>query len=289
MDAQQAVAEEIEVLLKTLQQADGPLRINQIRDQLPVGRYKLDEKQIGQILDGLIAQRRVYRFKPYISKADRFWTRSHDDYARQTILRKLDEKPLTRADLLKCTKIELGDISEIRRGELLSALVREGAVQKWPMMLGGRSNYFSTRPPDPRFYIDRAFAKLSEKLGVSRERLVEAAGGIVPESAAAQSSAERPAPEPVVENLPQLILDRMLQIKPAVATGALLSLTELRAALKGDIRDKESFDRAVIELAEQNRAALHYHDFPASLSREKLDELVTDGRGNYFIGIALRS
>jgi hypothetical protein len=52
--------------------------------------------------------------------------------------------------------------------------------------------------------------------------------------------------------------------------------------------EKQLFDRAVLELARQGRLSLHRHDFPSSLSPAERDELVTDGAGAYYVGMALR-
>ncbi len=288
MNAQQAVNEENEVLLKTLQQADRPLTISQIRKQLPSGKYKLSEKRIAEILDDQLRQQRVYRFKPSGGKSDRYWTRDHEDYARETILKRLDERPMTRSDLIRRTNAELRDCSEEKRRDLLNRMLKEGALRKWPAMIGGRSELFSTRPPDSQFYIEHALTKLCKKLDLPREKLIEDAQRLLTRTQQKPGLESGPASEPDREDFTQLILDRIIQIKPAAKTGALVSLTELRGALKDKIPDKASFDEAVIRLAEQESVALQYHDFPASLNQDELNGLVTDGRGNYYIGVSLR-
>jgi hypothetical protein len=77
----------------------------------------------------------------------------------------------------------------------------------------------------------------------------------------------------------------MVQIKPAAAGGALVSLRELRrsVAVQG-----KNFDRAVLHLAEEGRVALHHHDYPGSLTEEERNEMVSDDRGTYYIGVSLR-
>jgi hypothetical protein len=51
---------------------------------------------------------------------------------------------------------------------------------------------------------------------------------------------------------------------------------------------KPQFDDLALRLAREGRVSLHRHDFPASLSPQEREELITDGQGNYYIGLALR-
>ena len=53
--------------------------------------------------------------------------------------------------------------------------------------------------------------------------------------------------------------------------------------------DKESFDRAAVELFKEDKIVLHHHDFAQSLSQEQRDDLIKSPKGTYFAGIALRS
>jgi hypothetical protein len=77
----------------------------------------------------------------------------------------------------------------------------------------------------------------------------------------------------------------MRQIEPGVDRGALVGARDLRRAVR---MQKTQFDRAVLELARQGRLSLHRHDYPASLSAAEREELVTDGSGSYYVGMALR-
>jgi len=80
----------------------------------------------------------------------------------------------------------------------------------------------------------------------------------------------------------------MQQLNPSVVTGAPVQLSHLRHSLRSEIADKDIFDQAVMRLAAQGRVAVHQHDYVGSLSQEELAALVSDGRGNYFIGVTLR-
>ncbi|HQZ69058.1 MAG TPA: hypothetical protein PLY87_28420, partial [Planctomycetaceae bacterium] len=81
------------------------------------------------------------------------------------------------------------------------------------------------------------------------------------------------------------LLKLMHIVDPSVDRGALVSARVLRTAAK---IPKAEFDTLVLQLSRQGKIALHEHDFVGSLSSEERDELVTDGHGNYYVGMALR-
>jgi hypothetical protein len=80
----------------------------------------------------------------------------------------------------------------------------------------------------------------------------------------------------------------MTRLDHAAATGAPVSLSELRRALVDQIPDKSGFDQAVLKLADEGRVVLHRHVFPTSLSSEERESLVSDEHDNYFTGVAFR-
>jgi glycosyltransferase A (GT-A) superfamily protein (DUF2064 family) len=92
------------------------------------------------------------------------------------------------------------------------------------------------------------------------------------------------APCPVDGSVDLIALMRL--IEPGANRGALVGARDLRRAAK---LEKQSFDRAVMELARQGRLSLHRHDYATSLSAAERDELVTDGAGTYYVGMALRN
>lgn len=67
--------------------------------------------------------------------------------------------------------------------------------------------------------------------------------------------------------------------------GALLSVREVRerAGLP-----KAVFDALALSFASKNLIVLHHHDFPSSLPAAERAQLVEDGKGTFYIGIAQR-
>jgi hypothetical protein len=67
--------------------------------------------------------------------------------------------------------------------------------------------------------------------------------------------------------------------------GALLSVREVRARAR---LPKAVFDALALNFASKNLVTLHHHDFPSSLSAPERAQLIEDGKGTFYIGIALR-
>jgi hypothetical protein len=67
--------------------------------------------------------------------------------------------------------------------------------------------------------------------------------------------------------------------------GALLSVREVRARAG---LPKAVFDALALAFASKQLVTLHHHDFPSSLSAPERAQLIEDGRGTFYIGIAPR-
>jgi len=78
-------------------------------------------------------------------------------------------------------------------------------------------------------------------------------------------------------------------LKRAVAarvSGDVISIPALRRSVPGV--SKADFDKAVLDMIEANEVNVHMHDLPASLPKEKRDELVRHPDGTHFVGITPR-
>jgi hypothetical protein len=79
------------------------------------------------------------------------------------------------------------------------------------------------------------------------------------------------------------VLNALRQLERESPPGALLSVRELRG--RSDL-DKQSFDRAALELAGQGRISLHAHDHVGALTEAARSALIEDVRGVHYVGIA---
>ncbi len=89
--------------------------------------------------------------------------------------------------------------------------------------------------------------------------------------------------------LMSLILKGMRDLDPAVETGATVLIRDLRRHMPAEYRGHESFDPAVLHLAEEGKIVLHRYEHPATLTDEERNELVRDQEtGTYFTSLAHR-
>ncbi|HKX31201.1 MAG TPA: hypothetical protein VJ302_26160 [Blastocatellia bacterium] len=271
---------EIEVIKKVLEQAPHPLTAKQLQNKL-TGPFKLDEKRLAHLLEDQVAAGRFHRFAAlHPSKQPRYWTRNLEEYARESILAFLSQRPHTQAQLLRRLKSRLGGFGPQQQINLLTHLVREKEVRPLPPFIGSRTMRYSTTPPDPGDYLVDAVKKISHRLGLPAEVTLRAMRTLT--FANSKNGAM------LQDELSEKLLTRMVQIKLAAARGGLVPLNELWQSLQHEGWDKAGFDRTVLNLAEKYRVSLQRHNFPASLNEQERAELVADRLGNYYVGIALR-
>ncbi len=264
--------------MKALEQAPQPLTAKQLRKML-TGPFKLTEEKLTHVLEEEASKGRIHRYASTgKSKNPRYWTRDPEMYAREMMLTLLAERLHIQSDLLKRLKTKLAGFRVAQQKQLLARLVEENQAQLLPPFIGSRTKLYSTRPPDPRDYVEDAIAKLSKALGVSREQILNVMRG-------GSQTAERAQPQ---HDLGERLMGRMVQVKHTAVEGGLVHLSELWHSLRNEGWDKASFDRTVLNLAQSYRVALQRHNFPASLSEEERAELVADELGNYYVGITIR-
>jgi hypothetical protein len=284
-----AAAAESNDFLAALHEEPRPVTVKELHRKL-AGQNKLSEALLAERLQELTAAGRVYQFS--YGKSNLYWTRSREHYAREVIMQTLAAAPRTQAELLRSVKARLRDLPEERRKQIIRQLKEERQVQELPPLIGSRTKRLSTQAPDPSDYLSDAVEKISRKLKLSRDQVLAAARSLVGAAPllpiAGQAKTAELEARPPKEDFGQLLLERMVQLKPAVAQGALLLVSELRRSLKAELPDRESFDRAALSLFAAGRVDLTRHHHPSILSPEERAEMVADGEGNYYNGIILR-
>jgi hypothetical protein len=313
----------VEVILKTLQQAEEPLTLNYIHRSLR-GPYRLCEEELRKLLQEQVAAARIFRFSPYKSKSPRFWHRDADTYARMSIVRVLNAGALKQLELEAKLSKRLADCPKTRRREILQQVLDEGQVVELPCLPGSRTVRYSVHRPDPRDYLRRLIGDFVRKIeqqsdrllavGVSQEATLAAARELLrgtPLVLAETSpySVEitlptRISPDPASpgvisvssrscceqqQNTDEQILQKLAEFNQDHRRGGLISLGDLRQALKHHFSEKQSFDTAVLRLSRAGRVALYRHDYPSSLSEADRQAMATDSQGNYYNGISLRA
>ena len=264
-------AEELEAMLETaISRADVPLTVTAAIKALPVGK-KPNKEQVQICLAKLVAAARIHQWP-----SKKFWSVNPESFAREQMLRTLSAGPLTEVEIKDKIPSSVKALVKV----VLAALVKEGTVIQHPKL--GARKPFGLGPPDAMDYLpaalEVAFGKLA-KMGFKKTEL----------QCALRSYAGHPDEDDgVLPGVSEAILAAMTRLNSQTSRGALVYLTDLRAALTQRFRDKDSFDRAVLRLAKQGKVQLQSHAWPGRLSDQEKDALVPNGRGGFFDSIGFR-
>lgn len=267
-------SEATDFVLRALEQSSQPLGVTKLNKAIPKAA-PFQKKQLPELLEQMVESNQIRAH--HQAKSITYWLPAHEEQACARILEALDEKPLTQTELRNKFKSLLIGWPQKKRAELVERLIKERRVYKLPP-LTGKSVSFSVTPANPRDYLQKPISELADRITKLAGQLAEA--GVEPAQlfSAAHDLWRRALPA----NFDQVILDGVERL---AATDPLVSLSELRRDLAFAIPNKNDFDRAVLRLAETGRVVLHRHDYPTSLSQPERDALVSDERGNYFIGV----
>lgn len=279
-------------VLDLVRESPEPVTAKQVMTALK-SRFSTNEKQIAPLLAEFAAAGVLHEFAPLKGKALRYWHSDLSVYAPQTLLKTLKTKPSFKlADLKKAVLKSAKGLSDESFHKLFDELRTGGQIWEHPPATKtGRTSLFGAHPPAIGPYLktitadlNRVFAKL-KAAGVPEASLVSAGHELLKSCGLGDVDNSR-AVTSVTSGAPAIdLVGLMRQIEPQVDVGALVTLPALRQAAS---LQKDIFDAAVLDLARSQRLVLHRHDFPASLSAVERDQLVTDGRGTFFIGAALR-
>ena len=278
---QSSYSEAVGYVLRALQESAQPLAVTKLEKAIP--KELKAKKDLPELLRQMVQAGQIRTHK---ARSSVYWLPSLEEQASEKILDALSEIPLTQTDLKNKLRSLLIGWPQPKRDEMLAQLLKEKRVYKVPPLTGKASLLSARAEATPQDYIRLALQLAVARLkpsGLTAEQVMTAAREVLqPAPAAAPSTHHKAA------DLERLILERMQQLNPSVVTGAPVQLSHLRHSLRSEIADKDIFDQAVMRLAAQGRVAVHQHDYVGSLSQEELAALVSDGRGNYFIGVTLR-
>lgn len=272
-------------MLKVLPLTGEPVTAAQLA-KLTAKPHKLSEAAVKLIVDERVARGELRQFPGATAKGKpRFWDRDEATFASGAMVALLDKKgPQTKAATLKAAK----GINATVAANALQSLIDSRRVFEHPGVGSSKAIKFGATPPAPEPYLKEVSSKLATvvskltSVGVKREMIADAVAAMVTQCGLPFSRGSV-GQTPSARELDLLML--MRQIEPGAERGTLVPTRELRRAAN---LDKAEFDRAVLDLAQSGRIMLHRHDHPSGLSQRERDELVTDGAGAYFVGVAIR-
>lgn len=205
----------------------------------------------------------------------RFWNRDPRAIAAAAAIEIASTEPLFERDLLKALAARTGGFKGAPARELIRLLLGEGKLFEHPPW--GKKRKLSAARPDP----ERYRTELEDEIRPVLEKY--AALGITPQRVFEQVCQGRLLPATAV---PSQIMEALERMEPR--KGLVVAVAKLRRAPQLQGASKPDFDAAAVELFRQRRVFLHDHSAPHALSAAERDELIDDGRGKFYVGIAWR-
>lgn len=283
-----------EELTTNLSRFDTPLTAAQVAKSLSLP-LKVSPGEVLAVLDSLVDTGSLHRHPPATAAGGpRFALVSVDEFRRIALLEGIARSgPLPENKLKALVKGSSADDFL----ELLDRLFRERRLFAHPPVGRTGKLLYGGRPPVPEKYLTdvegmlaRTVARLREA-GVDADELRRCVVGMVERAGVALGAGRAMGATPsTTETIPDL-LEVLRALDPAADRGGLVPARDLRRAAErraGGRLDKRAFDGAVLALSRQGRLSLHRHDHVSALSETEREELVTDGAGNYYVGVAFR-
>lgn len=289
-------------LLEAIQSADAPQTISWIVSKLSkplLSKSSHDAMEaVDSMLNEMIQAGEIWRFgKP--EKA-LYWHSPPKVWIQRCLLNRLAGRMKSKSEVLSSIN-GLATVKDIIPKSLVEGtfkeLLAEGRILKHPSHIGGRTAFFSIHPTDPTDYLSRVIEQLVKKLNVSESELAAAAAKLIFDappkphadisttSEALHSEAEKATPSNLEAG--EYILQAMRDVNPAVETGDVVLIRELRERLDISL-EKPLFDQAILDLSARGIIALHRDDFVGTYTSAQRELLVSDGHGKFYSVASLR-
>jgi hypothetical protein len=268
--------------LRILSRTPFGLTADKIRRDLPLS-HRVPKDQLLSRLEGLLSSERVHAWAPMQGKGGKpvlpiYSLEPLEPIIKREVLKQLKDQPLMPAQIKKSFPPPINRYLPIFWASLL-----ENRSIKWHPPLKGKR--LGRQEPDPADFLSAEIKKLLEKgerLGFPPEDILQAIRKVATLLPQKQALPQTP------EQTENIIFRAMTAIKPAAAQGALVYIPDLRKALANVYPAKESFDRAILQLAEREKVQLQSHSLPAELSDEQRAAMIDNQRGSYFMAIGIR-
>ena len=270
------------LVLKILSRNRFGLSAGKIRQDLPPSQ-RISKGQLAARLNDLLPGGQVHAWHPPAGKgvkpaAPIYGIEPLEALVASEILRLLTNQSLSLAEI----KISFPPHIHKHLPVFLDPLLKDRTVKWHPPLKGKR---LSLQAPDPANFLSAEIRKLFEKggrLGFPAEAILQAVHGTIKPVSSKKSVSLTP------EETARILFKGMTALKPAAAQGALVYIPDLRKALGEVFADKDSFDQAIMNLAQLEKIQLQSHSLPAELTEEQRQAMIDNGRGSYFMAIGIR-
>jgi hypothetical protein len=271
-----------QLILRILSRTPLGLTADKIRRHLPLS-HRVPKDQLLSRLEGLLSSGRVHAWAPTLGKGEKpglpiYSLDPLEPITHREVLKQLKDQPLTPAQIKKSFPPPLNRYLPI----FWASLLKDRSIKWHPPLKGKR---LGLQEPDPADFLSAEIKKLLEKgerLGFPPENILQAIRKV------AVLLPQKPTLPQTPEQTEKIIFRAMTAIKPAAAQGALVYIPDLRKALADAFPAKDSFDRAILQLAEREKVQLQSHSLPAELTEEQRGAMIDNRRGSYFMAIGIR-
>jgi hypothetical protein len=175
-------------------------------------------------------------------------------------------------------KISRKIVTEVRKELVRDRLLREAAA---PRGSSGKTKVI-VNLSNPQPYLESEIRGLLKDFGIERssEQILAL---VAPAEPQPQVSVRTTATDPDIREIAATMFSAMNRI--AFAPGTAVTFYKLRQQPELAPVPKPVFDKAALLLQQDRKALLEIHDHAARLPQAEQDELVTDGRGKYYVSI----
>ncbi len=275
------VPEDLEAVVREAVRTTPGLKSSQIKKALPPS-YQAFAKEAQATLLLLAGRGEVHR-QP--GKMELFFERDPRAALDEIVPSRLSAEPLGKSTLKALVRDQAPGHELILDHWLTSALTR-GLIFEHASAPGSKEKRYANAPDlgkslTPVLTAMKKALLKTDGQGIPRHRIAEVllrelgVSPPTPQTGSNGAPQDRTAHEQFLAVLRGLVAENPRQ--------ALLSIRDLRARVA---LSKERFDAVALDLMRDGKVSLHYHDHPASLPEAERSQLVQDGRGNYYIGIA---
>jgi hypothetical protein len=260
------------------------LKRTQLKKALPKSFQRVHERALSALRD-LATRGEIHRWSK--GSVERFYQRDPIATLEEVVPRELALGPLDARVLKNRVEAVATGHGDLLNEWLKSALARGVVFMHAPTSPRSKEKRYG-REPDMRLLLKAPLVALRKTLvdldarGISRSRVA----AVLLEELGVSTAAPSPASNGTTsQGAKRELLDALAKLAAENPAGALLSVRELRRRIS---LGKSQFDTTALLLSKEGAVSLHYHDHPASLPENERKELVQDGRGGHYVGIALR-
>ena len=262
------------MVLAAFERAPGPLTLAALKKALT--KPFQAQGTLREAVSGLMAEGRIHRW-PGTAKSEKYWAYEPGVFTRGKIIEALRPGPRSAAEIREKLKV-LGLTTKMVEAAL-KELVGSGQVYLHPPAKGSTLRW-ALQPPPPHELLKKTLkAFRAESLALARrgfgeDQLDDAARRLL-----GGTNAQRPSDDGLDE-MPR----RLLGIMRLATSGGVIPLRELRRLT---FIAKPEFDLAILALRDAGRVHLHHHDHPLGIAEDERYDLVTDGRGHFYVAAGL--